>query len=191
MKTITLFIIAISTSLLSFGQNPSMTISHTGLAPYDTLTVYVGDSIDFIHGGGGPHPMTEGWGSGENSTPITFPTQTITLSNPLVTFSLDTPGTYYFHCGTNPSNSDLWGKITVLDSASAGISEDQMISYTIYPNPATDLLTIEVLNHTAEIYNLIGKKVMDINSSIVDINDLPKGKYIIKIGEYSSIFIKN
>ena len=85
MKTITLFIIAISTSLLSFGQNPSMTISHTGLAPYDTLTVYAGDSIDFIYGGGGSHPMTEGWQSGQSSSPISFPTQTVTSSIPSVT----------------------------------------------------------------------------------------------------------
>tara|TARA_B110000046_G_scaffold6876_1_gene7277 strand:+ start:1089 stop:1664 length:576 start_codon:yes stop_codon:yes gene_type:complete len=191
MKTITLFIIAISTSLLSFGQNPSMTISHTGLAPYDTLTVYVGDSIDFFYGGGGTHPMTEGWQSGETSTPIPFTTQTVSSSILSVTFATDTPGTYYFHCGTNPSNSANWGKITVLDSASSGITEEQMSRYSVYPNPVTDILTIDGLNHTAKIYNLIGKKVMGVNTSIIDVRSLPKGMYIIKIGGYSSTFIKN
>jgi len=191
MKTITLFIIVISTSLLSFGQNPSMTIAHTGISPNTELTIYVGDSIDFFYGGGGTHPMTEGWQSGETSTPIPFTTQTVSNSIPSVTFAMDAPGTYYFHCGTNPSNSGNWGKITVLDSNLAGVPENQMIYYTFYPNPATDILTIEGLNDTAEIYNLIGEKVMDINSSIVDINALPKGNYILKIGEFSSILIKN
>tara|TARA_B110000046_G_C12996188_1_gene400108 strand:- start:122 stop:697 length:576 start_codon:yes stop_codon:yes gene_type:complete len=191
MKTITLFIIVLSTSLLSFGQNPSMTIAHTGISPSAELTIYAGDSIDFLFGSGGTHPMTEGWQSGETSIPIPFPTQTVTSSITSVTFTLNTPGTYYFHCGTNPSNSANWGKINVLDSTSVGISEDQMISYTIYPNPVTNILTIEGLNGTAEIYNLTGKKVMDINSSIIDVSNLPKGEYIIKTGESSSTFIKN
>jgi plastocyanin len=190
MKTITLFIIAISTSLLSFGQNPSMTISHTGLAPYDTLTVYAGDSIDFIYGGGGSHPMTEGWQSGQSSSPISFPTQTVTSSIPSVTFTLNTPGTYYFHCGTNPGNSNNWGKITVLNTTASGIIETEIVEYKIYPNPSTNIFTIEGLNSAAEIYNLVGEKVMDVNSSIINAYDLPKGVYIIKIEEFNSTFIK-
>lgn len=190
MKTITLFIITISTSLMSFGQNPSMTIAHTGISPSTEMTVNSGDSIDFFYGGGGTHPMTEGWQQGETSTPIPFVTQTVSASVPSVTFSMDTPGTYYFHCGTNPTNSSNWGKITVLDSASAATPEGEMIHYTIYPNPVTDILTVEGLSYPAEIYNLIGEKVMDINTSSIDVSTLAKGEYIIKVGDYSTIFIK-
>jgi plastocyanin len=191
MKTTTLFTAILLTSMLSIGQNPSITISHNGLSPYDTLTVYVGDSVDFFYGGGGSHPMTEGWQSGQTSSPISFPTQTVTSSIPSVTFTLDTPGTYYFHCGTNPGNSNNWGKITVLDTTATEIIETEIVEYKIYPNPSTDVITIEGLNGAAEIYNLIGEKVMDVNSSIINVYDLLKGVYIIKIEEYNATFIKN
>ncbi len=191
MKTTTLFTAILLTSMLSIGQNPSITISHNGLSPYDTLTVYVGDSVDFFYGGGGSHPMTEGWQSGQTSSPISFPTQTVTSSIPSVTFTLDTPGTYYFHCGTNPGNSNNWGEITVLDTTATEIIETEIVEYKIYPNPSTDVITIEGLNGAAEIYNLIGEKVMDVNSSIINVYDLLKGVYIIKIEEYNATFIKN
>ena len=195
MKTITLFTAILLTSILSFGQNPSMTIAHSGIvtAPSSndkSLTVYVGDSIDFIHGGGGSHPMTEGWQTGEISTPITFSTQTVTSSNPSTTFALNTAGTYYFHCGTNPGNTDNWGKITVLPSTT-GIDENKSVEYKIYPNPVSNILTIEGLKGTSEIYNLLGKKVIESNSQTINIENLPKGNYVIKIGEYKSTFIKN
>ena len=122
--------------------------------------------------------------------PISFPTQTVTSSIPSVTFTLDTPGTYYFHCGTNPGNSNNWGKITVLDTTATEIIETEIVEYKIYPNPSTDVITIEGLNGAAEIYNLIGEKVMDVNSSIINVYDLLKGVYIIKIEEFNSTFIK-
>lgn len=188
MKTITLFTAIFLASLMSLGQHPSMTISHSGLAPYDTLTIIAGDSIDFIFGGGSTHPMTEGWPATQSSTPVAFTTQTVTSTSTLTTFAINTPGTYYFHCGTNPSNTSNWGKITVL--AATGIKENKAIKYNIYPNPTTDILVIEGLKGVAEIFNLNGKKVMEANSSTVDIKELAKGTYIVKIGEYSSTFIK-
>ncbi|MDB4089422.1 T9SS type A sorting domain-containing protein [Flavobacteriales bacterium] len=188
--TISIIVILILTSFLSFGQNPSMTISHAGISPNTSLTVSAGDSIDFIYGGGGTHPMTEGWQTGETSTPINFVTRTVSSSVLSLTFVMGIPGTYYFHCGSNPTNSANWGKIIVLDSTSTGIPEVQMVHYAIYPNPATDILTIEGLKNTGEIYNLIGKKVMDINSPTINVKALPKGKYIVKVGNYSSVFIK-
>jgi len=134
--------------------------------------------------------MTEGWQSGQSSSPISFPTQTVTSSIPSVTFTLNTPGTYYFHCGTNPGNSNNWGKITVLNTTASGIIETEIVEYKIYPNPSTNIFTIEGLNSAAEIYNLVGEKVMDVNSSIINAYDLPKGVYIIKIEEFNSTFIK-
>jgi len=191
MKNLLYTAILLITTFISYGQNPSMTISHTGISPSTTLTVNEGDSIDFFYGGGGSHPMTEGWQSGQTSSPISFPTQTVTSSIPSVTFTLDTPGTYYFHCGTNPGNSNNWGKITVLDTTATEIIETEIVEYKIYPNPSTDVITIEGLNGAAEIYNLIGEKVMDVNSSIINVYDLLKGVYIIKIEEYNATFIKN
>ncbi|RLD62089.1 MAG: hypothetical protein DRJ05_01190 [Bacteroidetes bacterium] len=177
--------------VLSYGQNPSMTISHSGLSPYDTLTVFVGDSIDFFHGGGGPHPMTEGWQSGEASTPVPFETVTVTPSNPAETFTINTAGTYYFHCGTFPGNSDNWGMITVVESGSTTeIPENKIDRHKVFPNPVTDILTIEGFNGKGVIFNINGKKVMDVNSSVFDVSDLPKGMYIFKSNNLNTHFIK-
>jgi len=190
MKKLALIVLCFITTI-SFGQHPSMTISHSGLAPSNVLTVYEGDLIDFIHGGGGPHPMMEGWESGETSSPIDFESQTVTSGDPLVTFSIDTPGTYYFHCGTNPGNENNWGKIIVLEAGTTDIPTNQVVEYTVYPNPANETLTIDGFTGTGEIFNLIGEKVMDINSSTININVLPVGLYVIKIGDYRTTFVKN
>jgi len=189
MKKITFITVIILTSIFSFGQNPSMTISHTGLSPSSTLTVFAGEEIDFIYGGGGPHPMTEGWQSGESSTPFEFVTQTVTSSNPLVTFTLE-EGIYYFHCGTNPGNSNNWGMITVLSNSTTGVEETKIPEYKIYPNPTTDILSINGLAGTVEIFNLSGKQIMKSKSAITDISNLPKGTYIVKVGNWKSKFIK-
>ncbi|MBT6030301.1 MAG: T9SS type A sorting domain-containing protein [Crocinitomicaceae bacterium] len=189
MKTI-LLLITLSTSVISYGQNPSMTIAHTGISPNSELTVYAGESIDFLYGSGGNHPMTEGWQSGAASTPIPFVTQTVNSSIQSVTFTLDIPGTYYFHCGTNPGNSNNWGQINVLDSTSTGITEKQPLSYNVYPNPVSDILTIENFIEEAYIYNIKGEKVFTIQNKSTDISTFPSGVYFVESNELKIKFIK-
>ncbi len=106
--------IIILTFMLSgvVSQDAFMNISHQGLQPSSTLTVESGEDITFQYGGGGPHPMTSGWGNGTES-PVFFPTVTVTASNPTEIFTLSESGTYIFHCGTNPGNSNNWGTIIV------------------------------------------------------------------------------
>ncbi|MDG1147492.1 MAG: T9SS type A sorting domain-containing protein [Crocinitomicaceae bacterium] len=186
MKTILLSILLL-TSTSIFAQ--SMTLSHSGITPNSELTVTVGQSIEFIHGGGGQHPMTEGWQSGEYSTPIPFATQTVSFSNPSVTFTLDTPGVYYFHCGTNPANDDLWGKITVLDSG-AGVLENQMTRVVISPNPVVDVLSLSNIEEEVFIYDTKGEMMMKTSSKTVDVSQLPSGVYIVKSKSLRSKFIK-
>ena len=191
MKSLFLFTLLLSFTAFLKAQNPSMTIAHSGLTPFDELTVYVGDSIDFFHGGGGPHPMTEGWQTGQTSTPVPFTTQTVTSGNPTVTFAINTPGIYYFHCGTNPSNSNNWGMITVLDSMATGIQDLESPFYSVYPNPVSDILTIEGLAGPVSIFDLKGKKVITINESQTDIGHLPSGIYFIGSGDKRTKIIKD
>ncbi len=90
-------------------QNAYMNLAHSpGITPSDEITVEPGQTITFEYGGGGAHPMTS-----DNNSPMYFPTVTVTSSNPIATFSLTDEGTYTFHCGTNPGNSNLWGTIHV------------------------------------------------------------------------------
>ena len=190
MKQMLLSSLMVFFTTILLAQFPSMTISHQGLAPSDTLTVFAGDSITFNYGGGGPHPMTEGWQTGQTSTPVPFPTQTVTSAIPKKTFALDTPGVYYFHCGTNPMNSDNWGKITVLESVATGVKEKEDISYNIYPNPVKSILHIQGFDEPRKIYDLTEKEIMEVNESKTSVEQLPAGIYILRINSFSSLIIK-
>ena len=146
----TLFTIALAlVSTLTFAQNQSMSFSHFNGASPNELTVAPGEEIDFYWAGGQTHPMTEGWQTGEDSTPIPFQTVTVTSANTEtannpVNFTLDEAGTYYFHCGTNPGNTGLWASIIVKESG-VGIEESESMIIGVYPNPAYDFLTINGL----------------------------------------------
>lgn len=190
MKSILHLAFALSIVTVLQAQNPSMTIAHSGLSPSDELTIYVGDSIDFFYGSGGDHPMTEGWQTGEASSPIPFVTQAVSSSIPSVTFSMNTAGIYYFHCGTNPSNSNNWGKITVLDTIATGIPDHLVLENKVYPNPVSSTLTIEGLEGHAMIYDVNGKMVMTLNTPSTNISSLSSGIYFIEYKGRRSKIIK-
>lgn len=191
----TLFTLAIAfVSTFTFAQNQSMSLSHFGGASPSQLTVSVDEEIDFFWAGGQPHPMTEGWQTGESSTPVPFPTIIVTSANTEsannpVTFTLDQAGTYYFHCGTNPSNSNLWASIIVEESG-VGIEETEQDNLGIYPNPAYDFLTIKGFVEEASIYSISGKLILNVTTPVVDISSLSNGIYILENQGVKTQFIK-
>lgn len=180
MIRLLLSILIFSTYKIALGQNQSMTISHTGLSPNDTLWVTPGEQIDFIFGGGGSHPMTSGQGT--TASPVFFPTVTVTSTDPLATFSLTTIGTYIFHCGTNPSNTANWGTIIVQELASIDESNAPN-SILLYPSPANELLKINANTEGSyRIHDLSGKTLLDgdlvTGTTEINIADLKKGQYL-------------
>lgn len=64
----------------------------------------------------------------------------------------------------------------------------------IYPNPATTSITIEGISGQGEIYDIMGRcvKTVDINqeTTIININNLTKGLYLIRINGKTTKFIK-
>jgi hypothetical protein len=58
-------------------------------------------------------------------------------------------------------------------------------NFAIYPNPARDILTIDVLQdyNMAEIYSINGELLLneDLNNQQIDISSLPGGMYFIKL----------
>lgn len=179
-------------SSLTFGQNQSMTIAHSGITPNDVLTVFAGDSIDFIFGSGTTHPMTEGWGSGESSTPVPFVTQTVSSTISSVTFALDAVGTYYFHCGSNPSNEAVWGKIIVLEAGTAETTElNKSNTFSIYPNPVNNILNIKEIEGESSVFDIDGKVVLIITEASTDVSHLDAGIYFIEVNGVRTKFIKN
>lgn len=63
------------------------------------------------------------------------------------------------------------------------VTELDKNSTIFYPNPIKDFLTIQVANdfHKAEVYSINGQLIKTFNSKSLNLADLPKGNYIIKV----------
>ncbi len=83
-------------------------------------------------------------------------------------------------------------KVSVMkfDSTYLGISEGQNLSFSVFPNPAKELLTIEFKNITSpdkkvEIFTSEGKMISQIitmqNKTILNVRNYPSGVYFIKV----------
>lgn len=66
-------------------------------------------------------------------------------------------------------------------------------NFTIYPNPTQSTLTIETNTHvnTIEIYTVLGQKMLESASKIVDISQLNSGMYVLIIeDEFNKTIVK-
>ena len=160
----------------------SFTVSHAGLSPSAEATVAIGDTIQFIYGSGGPHPMTSGHGLNIES-PVFFPTVTVTASIPEAFCTLTEPGTYFFHCGSNPANSVNWGTIEVLEPN--GIAESRDPAWTFLWDPADRSISLagEALPESYVLMNASGAVVQtwtSVNSgATIEVTELPAGMYFL------------
>lgn len=64
--------------------------------------------------------------------------------------------------------------------------ENQIV---IYPNPTKNILNIEatMLMTEIKIYAILGKKLLQTNSKMIDVSKLPNGLYVIKISSSKGI----
>jgi hypothetical protein len=82
-------------------------------------------------------------------------------------------------------------------AGSSGIDAN-ISAFGISPNPANDQITISLNSTEASeilIYNSLGEKVMSVGtgrdlSAQINISDLPKGIYFVKIGGETAKFVK-
>lgn len=173
------FIAALACSAFSghvLGQiAASFNVSHTGLAPASEATVQVGDTVLFIYGGGGPHPMMSGHGSTES--PVFFPTVTVNTSIPEATTVLNEPGTYLFHCGTNPGNTLNWG--TLIVQGAVEVAEEVERPWRLQPVAGG----FEVVDGSAAggyaVFNLAGQQVGQF-TRVWAVDGLAAGGYVVR-----------
>jgi plastocyanin len=105
-------------------------------------------------------------------------------------------GTHYYVC-TSHISADMRGQIIV--QAATGIEDNQIqANYKVFPNPAIDQVDIKAISNQIKsnysINDISGKQIINgkltDNITSVDIRELPKGLYIIVIGDRSKQCIK-
>ena len=114
--------------------------------------------------------------------------------------SVDVPLTHYQNLGLTldkflqyklGSTSDLNTKVVFFDNiyiynaTTAGVNNNKLSDFSIYPNPATDMLNISTKNsiQSADIFNILGKRVKSLipnNSGSFNIAGLSSGVYLVK-----------
>ncbi|MCR5862367.1 T9SS type A sorting domain-containing protein [Flavobacterium sp. J372] len=69
-------------------------------------------------------------------------------------------------------------------------------TWSLYPNPASNTLTItttaDLTENFTTIYDITGRQVLNEKfNETINVSALPAGVYILKIGEMSRKFVKN
>lgn len=69
----------------------------------------------------------------------------------------------------------------------ASLTENNIEGLNVYPNPATDIVTISSFSMApkhVQLFDMVGKKVMDVETtSTINVSELNKGIYVMKITE--------
>lgn len=85
-----------------------------------------------------------------------------------------------------------------LDCNALDVNEFEIKDITIFPNPATNLITVKNIKQdfTVEVYNIIGQKIKEQaispENNTIDVSSLSNGAYILKLQDYDGAmkFIK-
>jgi len=83
------------------------------------------------------------------------------------------------------------------DTSKAAVPDGRIMNSRIYPNPATDDITIELANTTPElvtIQDLLGRTVAQfvvVGSARYDLSALPNGTYIVRAGTEMRRIVKS
>ena len=72
------------------------------------------------------------------------------------------------------------------------VDEHGSVAYTLYPNPADDMLHVEGLDGSNEIkiYNTMGMLVKSMNAegdALIPVDDLSSGLYLLRIGQHTTL----
>lgn len=191
MLPVTMIAQTIQTVSIDWGRNSTPSAAGNANA---SRTIEVGDTV------------TWNWYStGSHNVKSTTATETFESSY------FTNGGTYsktFNALGTNeyicsPHAGDMFGTITVVAEGVLGISEAKRLKFEMFPNPATDNVTIQLPSGTEKatvlFYDYLGRlaltqKVTSAKNSI-DVNSLSRGVYILKVVTEDKVgsqkFIKN
>ena len=82
--------------------------------------------------------------------------------------------------------------VSLIFASTLSISEEELMSFSIYPNPATDLISISGVENinSIKVYSILGSLEKEVfNTNQIDISELSSGIHIIKV-DNGTIFSK-
>ncbi|MDR2204927.1 MAG: T9SS type A sorting domain-containing protein [Flavobacteriaceae bacterium] len=92
------------------------------------------------------------------------------------------------------NNNNIGNNPTITSDCLMATQEVSANKILVYPNPVKDVLYIQRFDSAqrdkAEIYDMSGKKVKTFNGNSVNVSNLQKGMYILKIDGQTVKFIK-
>ena len=185
-KTLLLFFTIISFTL-SAQTTHNLDWANDGSSNNQQITIDVGDTIIWT------------WGSGTHNLRATSGTESFdsgyfTGAGNTFTYTFNQVGSTDYVC--DPHAGNMNGTVTV--TSTAGISENNLLSFEMYPNPVSDLLNIQLPTGTekAEISvfdytgRLVSSKIISSNDTAIDVQKISRGIYMIRVATNTKIVVQ-
>ena len=185
-KTLLLFFTMISFTL-SAQTTHNLDWANDGSSNNQQITIDVGDTIIWT------------WGSGTHNLRATSGTESFdsgyfTGAGNTFTYTFNQVGYTDYVC--DPHDGNMNGTVTV--TSTAGISENNLLSFEMYPNPVSDLLSIQLPTGTekAEVSvfdytgRLVSSKTISSNDTAIDVQKISKGIYMIRVATNTKIGVQ-
>ena len=182
-KTLLLFFTMISFALTAQTTH-NLDWANDGSSNNQQITIDVGDTIIWT------------WGSGTHNLRATSGTESFdsgyfTGAGNTFTYTFNQVGSTDYVC--DPHAGNMNGTVTV--TSTAGISENNLLSFEMYPNPVSDLLSIQLPTGTekAEVSvfdytgRLVSSKTISSNDTAIDVQKISKGIYMIRVAANNKI----
>ena len=86
--------------------------------------------------------------------------------------------------GTNLAQLMYIDDVSLTFASTLSISEEELMSFSIYPNPATDLISISGVENinSIKVYSILGSLEKEVfNTNQIDISELSSGIHLIKV----------
>lgn len=185
-KTLLLFFTLFSFSL-SAQTTHNLGWANDGSSDNQQITIEVGDTIIWT------------WGAGTHNLRATSGTESFdsgyfTGAGNTFTYTFNQVGSTNYVC--DPHAGNMNGTVTV--TSTAGITKNNLLSFDMYPNPVSDMLTVQLPTGTekAEVSiidytgRLVSSKTISSNDTSIDVQSISKGIYIIRVASNAKIGVQ-
>ena len=185
-KTLLLFFTLFSFAI-SAQTTHNLGWANDGSSDNQQITIEVGDTIIWT------------WGSGTHNLRATSGTESFdsgyfTGAGNTFTYTFNQVGSTNYVC--DPHAGNMNGTVTV--TSTAGITKNNLLSFDMYPNPVSDMLTVQLPIGTekAEVSifdytgRLVSLKTISYNDATIDIQSISKGIYMIRVATNTKIGVQ-